>query len=349
MELVLNGLISKVKNKTDVENVYDFLYDQGCYYLLELFHDCDYDKKVTSLLLVNHARAKVHFYYISKIIALFEENHIEYAMIKGYLLSKIAYYDIGYRPCSDIDFIIKKEQIEIAKELLQREGYIQGKIINGRIIPYTRRQIIFYSSSTHQIAPFIKKTNSPICPYIVIDLNFDIYWQENMVQYNMDQVFSETCYFSLCGVDFKIFNIEMDFIILCLHHYKDMNSLCMLYKGKFKLNLLSDIYFYIHHQKINIDKLFMLAEKLQAIPYIYYCVYYTKELFSDCSLDEFLRCFCSEDSVKLIDFYGLTDSERKRWEIDFYKRISIDNMGQYLLRFFSESDKEKIRINNIYL
>lgn len=87
---------------------------------------------------------------------------------------------------------------------------------------------------------------------------------------------------------------------LCLHHYKDMNSLYLLAQGSLKLNLFCDIYFYIKRCRSDISKLKVLCERLDVLDYAHYCVYYTGQIFDDPALSSYQTAMETETSKSIL-------------------------------------------------
>ena len=100
----------------------------------------------------------------------------DYAVIKGAVLSQRIYSNPAIRKSSDIDILISPNQIDNVKAILEKHGFKQGKVRNGELTPYTRKELIYYAAFTHQAASFSKLTEDPLCPVINIDINTDIFW-----------------------------------------------------------------------------------------------------------------------------------------------------------------------------
>jgi len=99
--------------------------------------------------------------------AVFEQIDFPYAVIKGAVLSQTIYNDPFIRSSADIDLVIRREDIDSFKNLLQKNGFVQGRVVDGKIKQYTRQEIIFQNSMTHQSAPYIKATGNKLLPYII--------------------------------------------------------------------------------------------------------------------------------------------------------------------------------------
>jgi len=121
----------------------------------------------------------------------FAEANIETIILKGALLSTFVYGDIGLRPMSDLDILVRKQDIEKAVEVLLSLQYTTEIVYQGN----------FQQSRFHQLAPFVssdKHTMIELHRHIVSDdlpYNIDItkYWSNSVVYQANDLT---TCRFS---------------------------------------------------------------------------------------------------------------------------------------------------------
>lgn len=317
-------------------------------------HKCDYwlkknkltDRKTDTLnKICIHERYKA----CESIFEAFEKNGISYAVIKGAVLSKMAYGDEFCRKSADMDLLICRDQMDTVKQILLEAGFIQGRIVDNAMVPFTRRELLFQISMSHQAAPFIKRTSNPLCPYIQVDVNVDIFWGESRRKADMNDVLQYTEPAEISGVKLKKLTPEMEFISLCLHHYKDANSLYLLWRGKLKLSLFCDIYFYLKNTRLRLPGLKQLCEEYRAADYVYYGIYYAYEIFNDSALLPFLEALKTEESESLLDTFGLAADEIKTWGIPFYERLFSDDLKQYLETVLSSESLDKIRINRKFM
>lgn len=313
-------------------------------------HKCDYllkknkcmDRKTDTL---NKIGIQERYKGCENIFEAFEKNAIPYAVIKGAVLSKMAYGDEFCRRSADMDLLICRDQMDIVKQILLDAGFIQGRIVDNAMVPFSRRELLFQISMSHQAAPFIKKTSNPICPYINVDVNLDIFWGESQHKADMKYVLQYTESTEISGVKIQKLTPEMEFISLCLHHYKDANSLYLLWLGKLKLSLFCDVYFYLKNTKLSLQSLKQLSDELQIADYLYYCIYYAYEIFNDSALVPYMKALKTEESENILKTFGLSAGEIKTWGIPFYERLFSDDLKQYLETVLSSESLDKIRIN----
>ncbi len=201
----------------------------------------------------------------------------------------------------------------------------------------------YHAANTHQLAPFVKKTENPLCPYINVDVNTDLFWGESEKMADLSRVLAETQTVSVCDVSLQKMTAEYEFVALCLHHYKDMNSLYLLYNRGLPLGHLCDIYDYIHAAPLQADKLTKICEEMEVSPYVKACILLAIRIFgTDDSTEALLQGLEGPD---LSNFFGLKAEEYRIWELPLSHRI-FGNIRHYLDDILSPQEQEKIRLNN---
>ena len=78
---------------------------------------------------------------------------------------------------------------------------------------------------------------------------------------------------------------------------------------------------------------------------MYYILYFTNWIFCDSELQKYVLAFKTEDGINLLDYYGLANSERKLWKVDFKTRLESDNLFELIKDDLTESDFEKLERN----
>ena len=336
---IINAVRIIAKNEQPDIDISDMLQIHKCFYFLARLPKTEAEKDMAFNKVVIWERYRTCAPVFSAI------KNIPYAVIKGAVLSQAAHGDIIYRRSGDIDLLVSRDNIDKLLAIMRENGFVQGRISDDGIIPFTRKEILFHSSMTHQTAPFIKKTNNILCPYVKVDINMEVLWGEKTIKSNMDYILSNTVLFNVCGVEVYKLDTVMEFISLCLHHYKDMNSIYLLSQGSLKLYLFCDIYFYLINNSVDIAELSEKCGKLNVAEYVYYCVYYANMIFNDTKLDEYLFALKNEKCENILDTFGLDNDERKVWDIPFCKRLFSENFLEKFKALLTEKDIEKIRKN----
>ena len=343
-------IIQAVRNLSKGEeaglDISDILYRHRCSYLLSLTKDKKYlkilasEKFLSKMAVIERYKALAYF---------FENTDINYAVIKGAVLSLCAYNDPYLRFSGDIDILIDKNDSDKIKKELKALGFVQGRVTDRGIIPFSREEILFQTSMTHQTAPYVKETGNKLCPYVNIDINTDIMWGESKKKADMTDFLQHTTTVEINSFKVKKLLPEAEFISLCLHHYKDFNSLYLLSKKGLCLGQYCDIYFYLKNMKPSASILQALAEQLNVGEYIYYCLYYTDLIFDDEDIKSYMLAFEKYKNDTLLSSFGLGEDERRGWECGFFERIFSPNINEILKDKLTQQDLIKIRINQNFM
>ena len=265
--------------------------------------------------------------------------NLHYAIIKGEILSKQAYKKNGFRNSSDIDILISRKNINELEEALSKCGFYNRSL--------KRSDKITMLSASHQVAPWVKEL--PPWGVVVIDLNFDIFWGEyEGKRVDIEDFLSDTIEMEIYGVKVKTLPPIKAIIQLILHHYKDMNSIFLLATRKsIKYDMFKDIYYLLKNNldTIPLDKLYAMSAEYEILPYVFYVLYYTGQVFDDDILKLYIETFRTPEGEALLDYYGLCDKERKEWKYDFKTRLEADNLYDLIKDELNEKDRQKIAIN----
>lgn len=337
----------------EADEFIDVLIAHNCHYLIWKAKFSLNNKKAllyNAMTARNNSVIQERYRLCETLFKTLEDKHILYAVYKGAVLSASAYGAPYYRKSFDIDLLVRKENADEVKQILIGMGFIQGRLKDDVIVPYSRQELVFHSSMTHQTAPFIMQTDSAVCPFVNIDINFDIMWGESETTADMDYILGKTEQIQICGIEVQKLTPVIDFIAVCLHHYKDTNSIYQLYNGKLKLCLYTDIYYYLRNnfEKITHDVLTAVCEKLHVSEYIYYCVYHANLIFND----EFFSPYI--ESLKplnddIANKFGLTKQEQRSWDWDFIDRILDRDFHQKFKARLEEKDLQKIQFNLVMM
>lgn len=260
---------------------------------------------------------------------------IPYANIKGEALSLQAYKKHGQRNYNDVDLLISRNNLHFLEQILTENGF-NSSIKN-------RKDKIMMISSSHQTAPWNKNIkNSPTS----IDINFDVFWGEyEGKRINIDDFLSDTDTIVIFGVQLKVLPKIKAFIQLILHHYKDMNSIYHLVGHNcIKYEMFKDIYFLWKNNKeeISLKNLYKLSLDYEIVPYVYYILYFTNFIFKDKDLNEYVKCFQTDEGEFLLNSYGLSEKERKSWTVDFNTRLTCDNLYELIKKDLTIEDIKKL-------
>ncbi len=245
--------------------------------------------------------------------------------------------------------MISPSNIEKIKEKLIVHGFVQGFVEDDKIIPYTRNELIYQMVYTHQIASFVKETGNRVCPFVNIDINLDIMWGESSVHTDMDEFLKHTTPHEIFGI--KVLKLEpvYEFISLCMHHYKDLNSLYLLAESGIKLSLFCDIYYYITNVSPDIAELKKISDSLGVTDYIAFCLYHTNRIMESEKINEYLEVFRPDDALGILNRFGLAEDEYKYPDFVVSDCLFSTNFTEKFNALLTEKDRKKIEINRKYM
>lgn len=264
-------------------------------------------------------------------------SSLHYAIVKGEVLSQLCYNHLGERISSDIDILVPREELSQIENILNKHGFVSQTKRADRILKL---------SASHELGAFIKEDNGI---RTILDINFDIFWGEYTGErVNMTDFLSDTVEVNIYGVAIQTLPLLKTVVQLILHHYKEMNSLYHLAThDTININMFNDVYQLIKNNKerISLGMLYDISLDYKIVPYMYYVFFYTRQLFEDKLLDEACTLFQTSDGIDLLDSYGLTEDERKRWKVDFKTRLLAHNAYELIKDDLNESDLKKIALN----
>jgi len=262
-----------------------------------------------------------------------------YALIKGEPLSIQAYGKPGMRHIGDVDILISKMSLNISSEILTKFGFTIKKL--------SRQGYILTRTFSHQTGTWHKKISNT--QHISIDINYDIFWGEfEGPRIDIDEFLSDAVDIEIYGHQVKTLPPIKALIQLALHHYKDMNSIYLLStRNSIKKRMFNDFYFLFARNinSIPLNKLYELSSTYGILPYIFYIFFYTELLYDDTELSRYTKALKTLDGENLLHYYGLNNTERRKWKIDFNTRLDCANLHDFIKDDLTKADLEKIIIN----
>lgn len=279
---------------------------------------------------------RIQFEQIYKVLSTL---NINYAIVKGDVLSWYAYNELGRRRYRDIDILISESNRQELVSALEAQGF--SKLINDRF------SHAFLLTSSHQMIPFVNSLSSKFS--MKVDINFDIFWGEYDGQrIEIQDFLKDVVELEIYGHKYKTLTPLKTMVQLILHHYKDMNSLYLLATRKsINYNMFQDLFYLLKNNssKITLDELYSISCKYNILPYVYYVFYYAGQIFHDKLLNLYIDSFRNAKGEKLLNTYGLCENERKEWKCDFKTRLETENLYNLIKDDLTEKDQEKITIN----
>ena len=89
---------------------------------------------------------------------MFEKNNIQYAVLKGFSFAKELYSqkNIIYRAFIDVDILIDTKNCSKVTQIMEKNQFIQGKVVDDAIVPINRSEKIYWILNSHQLPEFIR-------------------------------------------------------------------------------------------------------------------------------------------------------------------------------------------------
>jgi len=308
-------------------------------------------KKADLLEKVNLLKQKALYKELGGLFHELNQRTIPYVHIKGITLAIAAYWKPGYRSFNDIDLLIDKRDRKVLTEILQQHGFNQEKLtVDHNMVSYSNLDKMYYIVNTHQLAPFIKKTSNPLCPYISIDLNFSLLWgEEKNRKIDITSFIEDRVPFTFYGSEFYILNPEKNLLQICLHAYKDLNSIfIMSVKNPYTIKTFHEIYLFIKNTVIDWNSFILLVKQNGLANFIYTIFYYLSELFEDRDIVCIAARIKPEDS-ETIHTFGLTEEEKYFWNIDIKDRLCCENLSDKVQSQLTEKHRKKLLHNHEHL
>lgn len=111
--------------------------------------------------------------------------------------------------------------------------------------------------------------------------------------------------------------------------------------------MFRDVYYFLKNNYCNLlpHDLYDLCNKYKIVPYVYYMLYYTRKVFEDEIIDEYLKLFETPFGEDLLNCYGLNDRERKKWRCNFLSRLNAEDLYPFMKDDLTKSDHNKINLN----
>lgn len=291
-------------------------------------------------------RTKIHRDEIIKISKLLEDNNIRHVFLKGSVLNTVI-YSLGDRISNDTDILVHVEDLENAVKLLKEEGYIQGDVVEGKLVPATKKEILFARLNTYEIVPLIKPVDERYLPFHVVDVNFRLGNDAN--QEESIELLENTVILEENGFKIRTLPMEEFLMYLCVHHYREAIMVVKIVHGDdLTLYKFMDIHYFLSAKGEDIDweKLRDKVVRMNRIKDVYYTLYYAEQLYPGTISEEHLDLFKPEDVSFLNEYKGRDNTDEVySWDMDFAHRVfSFDRQIEAMKNIADENSRfESIR------
>lgn len=282
------------------------------------------------------AAVKKQYQYL--IPLLNEKAGFPYAIVKGEALSCQAFGRPGQRQSGDIDVLVDKQDLKKLEALLLENGFTTRQL--------SREEQIVARAFSHQVTPYRKEM--PLGA-LELDINYNLIWGEwKGKKPQVSEFLARREFISIHGVEVPVLAVPDAFIHLCLHHYKDMNTLYHLTQhNTVTRRIFRDVAGFYGQQKDRLDqeKLNQWIQEYQLEPYFYYMLHLTAKVCGVPELEAWAAELKTPEGEGLLDRFGLTEEERKKWPIPFEERLDNDSVPEIVRGMLQEADQKKVEQN----
>ncbi|MBU0678739.1 MAG: nucleotidyltransferase family protein [Verrucomicrobia bacterium] len=146
---------------------------------------------------------KVTVVMLGKIDALFRENRLIYAVLKGPYLHESYYHGLFVRPYDDVDILVHRRNVQRALDVLKTMGY---SVAGNWFSELMMRRAHFH---------LVLKHESDSLPWI--ELHWGLVDEANLARIDMRAVLSRVTTFRASGHEIGTLSPEDSLIYLCLH------------------------------------------------------------------------------------------------------------------------------------
>lgn len=286
---------------------------------------------------LDRAARKVKYQYLINLLN--QKADFPYVVIKGEVLSVMAYGAAGKRNSGDIDVLVDRKDLKALEMILKEDGFESTEL--------TRQEKIVARAFSHQIEPYHKQL--PLGT-LEVDINYELIWGEwQGCRPSVSEMLARREVTDVFGVQVPCLTVEDAFIQMCLHHYKDMNVLFHLtLHNPINRRLFQDMagFWTLQSDKMDLPKLHKWMEEYNLTPFFYYMAYYTAQICDAPGLAEWAKELETPEGVALLDTFGLAESERKTWPLPFEERLENEQLPELVCSLLTEQELEKAKQNH---
>jgi len=202
------------------------------------------------------ARNMRHYDELHHILNSFKDEGIPVIVLKGAALAEIIYHDIGLRGFNDIDILVRREDLQRAKSVINNAGYVLDKIGSPE----------YYSEKFGYNLHYFKNN-------IILEIHWDIARKINNEQYSriaIDELWKNASPVKIADSEAYVLSFEEMLLHLCVHlaghRYNRLIWFCDISE--------------IIRNGINWEKILKKAKKYRARILMYYGLRFTSDLLS---------------------------------------------------------------------
>ncbi|MEW9700452.1 nucleotidyltransferase family protein [Paenibacillus sp. SI8] len=239
---------------------------------------------------IQRQRTQSHRTYITQIASAMNASGIPHAFLKGSILAH-SIYPIGCRISSDIDILLRANDLTACGNVLKELGFIQGFYDENErvVIPATRREILNHRMNYGEVVPYRKAVDEPGVNLIEIDINFSLDWMAHGTEQAVDSFIQEAEGYPFEeGVMISSLPKEYFLAHLCVHLFKEAAVRTWVeFQRDLGLYKFVDIYGFLTDPQLHLDwdKFIEIVTTHQIGNEAYYALEHTRTFFP--ALDQY--------------------------------------------------------------
>ncbi|RCV62717.1 putative nucleotidyltransferase [Methanophagales archaeon] len=210
----------------------------------------------------NLARNMLVYNELSNVLNAFEHAGIEVVVLKGAALAETVYQDIGLRPFSDVDLLVRKKDLQRAKKKLVELGYILDEDVSPERYNEDFGCDLYYAGKVN-----------------VLEIHWDIMRKTKSDRYariKIEHIWERAVPAKIAGADTRMMSPEDMLLHFCVHLPKHRYN---------RLIWLCDVLEVIEHTDIDWGYVLESAKKYRTMAYMYYGLHFTDVLLG-CDIPE---------------------------------------------------------------
>lgn len=254
-------------------------------YLIEVFNYIEFSIREQN---------KVYMSELERLQERFEQERIHAIPVKGAMFIPMIYGKTGTRYVSDLDFLIRYDDLERLGACLKELGYIQGSYNPELQVlePISRIKELKWKVGMSNLYPYRRLTSNEKVPYLQLDFRFNL--DDSLAKESVNEIID----YSAAATN-GARNFAHLFTHLCTHFFDEAKHTLTIWLGKdFNIIKLCDIretvLTLMNEHDLTASIAFAKRYRLQNA--LYYTVYHLMMVYNDGYEEEFLQSCEIEDT-----------------------------------------------------
>ncbi|MER5703739.1 nucleotidyltransferase family protein [Micromonospora sp. NPDC002296] len=244
---------------------------------------------------------------------------------KGQYLARALYPEPGLRPMSDLDLMVRENDIGAISSILRELGYAQGRVAPSlrTMQPLTRFDEIYWKMNASSQPPFVRLTSDQFVQAFVVDLRQGILEPASNRSVDVSEWFDRAV---LVDPRLGMYapGVEDFLIDICVHLHREATTLTAI-EGRKDLWLLRfiDMLLLFGQEQLSPNSLAARTLHYGVAAEVGYALALFTQLYEHPGAAETLRALPAV-SAEFLNQYGALDGEPAQWSADFRTRL-FDN------------------------